>query len=984
MTPAYWKLNNSLLMDDSLNALIHENGSKGKYWELLKFELRILFMERGKKMKEDYKRDENELIAEIISLSSMLPENMSEVQKANLHTLQLKLDQLYISKAKGAFIRSRAKWLEEGEQNSSYFFKLEKQRQNKNGITHLTVNGSVVDNPKDIAKICGNFYETLYKSKQSTDEINALFNSLGEVRTIGEVNKKICDTPISITEIKDAIKKLKLNKSPGVDGLSSEFYKLFSEEIAPFLLNVFEESLNFEELPPSLNQGLITLIPKPQKDVLLLDNWHPISLLNNDYKIFALCLANKLKMVLNDIIDESQNGFMSGRYIIDNIRLVLDILDYSDLISDNSFILFLDFHKAFDSIEHQFLLKALDVFGFEECFKKSIRTLYASGNSSIKLPYGTTKRFRIERGIRQGCPVSPYLFLLPMQILSIYIKESSLKGISIAGRTISLSQLADDTTLFLQDRSQIDMAVKLLDKFSVASGLKLNLSKCELLPIKACNEKEISGIPVKFKVKYLGVIIVKDQVIRMNENFNPIISTLTQRFNLWLQRDLTITGRVLLSKAEGLSRFVYASSSLDISKDLYIKIDKILFDFIWKKKSHLIRRNVMINKLSSGGFNALDFSTLHSSFKIKWVKRYPKNPNSLWNFISTFVFEALGGLHFLLRCNYKIEKLPAKLSSFHKQLLLCWSLVYKHNFSPHKCYIWNNQDICFKHKTLFFKSWVDHNMLLVRQLFNKEGHMFTYEEFLSEFNFPVPPREYAIIFDAIPSGLKMLLSSSTTDISMETTPSNLYIGNSDPFLNSKTNNKCIRDLVLRNTICKPSSVFYWNNLYIDIDWKKTWSLNRKYCISNKVREVSLKILHRCYPVNTVIAKYRLNIDPLCSFCHHTEETINHMFWDCTHSQGFWQDLNLLLNRKLNTQIKFKTEYILFGCLDDIVSIKKTYIINFIILLAKFHIHTSKYSKQKPNLTVFLAYLKFYLDTLKLCTNPKAVKTRTLCDEFDLP
>lgn len=144
---------------------------------------------------------------------------------------------------------------------------------------------------------------------------------------------------------------------------------------------------------------------------------------------------------------------MSGRYIIDNIRLILDILDYSDLITDNSFILFLDFRKAFDSIEHQFMFKALDLFGFGEQFKKSIRTLYTSGNSSVKLSHGTTKRFRIERGIRQGCPVSAYLFLLPMQILAYYIKNSSLKGISIAGKIISLSQLADDTTVFTGQRS---------------------------------------------------------------------------------------------------------------------------------------------------------------------------------------------------------------------------------------------------------------------------------------------------------------------------------------------------------------------------------------------------------------------------------------------------------------------------------------------------------------------------------------------------
>ena len=85
---------------------------------------------------------------------------------------------------------------------------------------------------------------------------------------------------------------------------------------------------------------------------------------------------------------------------------------------------------------------------------------------------------------------------------------------------------------------------------------------------------------------------------------------------MWSQRDLSITGRVLLSKAEGLSSMVYASSALDVPNDVNAQVDKLLFNFIWKKKSHLIKKNVMINKLSSGGFNVLDFNTLHSSFEI--------------------------------------------------------------------------------------------------------------------------------------------------------------------------------------------------------------------------------------------------------------------------------------------------------------------------------------------------------------------------------
>lgn len=143
-------------------------------------------------------------------------------------------------------------------------------------------------------------------------------------------DRSYCDSPLTVEEVCTSISALKANKSPGTDGLTAEFYKSFSNLLAPFLLQVFTESIENNTLPPTLTQGLITLIPKPNKDLLFIDNWRPISLLNNDCKIMALILANRIKEVLDTIIDETQSGFMRNRHISNNIRLVLDLLDYSD------------------------------------------------------------------------------------------------------------------------------------------------------------------------------------------------------------------------------------------------------------------------------------------------------------------------------------------------------------------------------------------------------------------------------------------------------------------------------------------------------------------------------------------------------------------------------------------------------------------------------------------------------------------------------
>ena len=145
---------------------------------------------------------------------------------------------------------------------------------------------------------------------------------------------------------------------------------------------------------------------------------------------------------------------MKGRHISNNIRLVLDLIDYADYCPDDSFILFLDFHKAFDTIEHKFMFQALQKFGFGKYFCSAIETMYKKVNCSIKMCTGTSPRFDLSCGIRQGCPVSPYFFLICAQLLSDFIKQSPIKGISIAGKEIIMSQLADDT-LFKKNASQI-------------------------------------------------------------------------------------------------------------------------------------------------------------------------------------------------------------------------------------------------------------------------------------------------------------------------------------------------------------------------------------------------------------------------------------------------------------------------------------------------------------------------------------------------
>uniref|UniRef100_A0A669EC77 Reverse transcriptase domain-containing protein n=1 Tax=Oreochromis niloticus TaxID=8128 RepID=A0A669EC77_ORENI len=868
----YWKLNSSLLQNDDVKkdlkdliskfwSIAQEDLKYGNNWELLKFEIGKYLRKVGSLNAKSKRLEEENIISQITQLSNKQIYTLTEEDKLNLAKLQDKLDCLYSDKAKGAFIRSRSKWLEEGERNSHYFFSLEKKHSSINNISKLMINGVITEDYRLISKHCSHFYKELYSSTFSQEAADHLLESLN-VKSISQEDSILCDQPISLEEVKNAIGLLKNNKSPGTDGLTAELYKTFSEELSPFLLEVFVESIGNQQLPTTMNQGLTTLIPKPNKDLLMIDNWRPISLLNNDYKLFALIIANRLKMVLESVIDETQSGFMPKRHITNNIRLVLDILDYSDLINSNVFILFLDFYKAFDTVEHEFIFQALDKYGFGTYFSTAIKTLYHNSNSSIKLTNGTSPRFNIQRGIRQGCPISPYLFLLIAQLLSNHIKSSNVKGISLIGKDLLITQLADDTTLFLKDEYQIFIAIETISMFSKASGLYLNIPKCELMAIKECSKTALCNIPIKQEVRYLGIIITKNQE-RITQNFYPILEKLKHRFNQWLLRDLSLKGRVLITKAEGISRLAYAALALHLDNKLIKEVDKLLFNFIWKNRTHYIKKTVLMNPYVNGGLNVLDFNTLNNTFKINWLKNLITKPTSIWNTIPVFMFSKLGGTEFFLTCNFDIDKTPLKISAFHRQAFLAWTLIYKHNFSPHSYYIWNNKDILFKRKSLFLDSWFRNNIVLVNQLFDLNGTLFSYEEFCLHFNLAINRHDYTKVFGSIPSGVCMLFKNQPNITSFHrplASPIQTLVGKIC-FSKQSKNNKSIRALFQSSITTVPYVIFFWNRLSDGIMWNEVWRLPNQFLITNKIKDISYKLIHRIYPSKDYLqSKFSLDID----------------------------------------------------------------------------------------------------------------------------
>ena len=227
----------------------------------------------------------------------------------HMKKLRNELDELYSLNAKGAQIRSRAKYIEEGEQNSKFFLGLEKSRQKSNIINCLSVGENDVTKDEDILDAAAKFYDELYKSKCISDNIiDECMNDVDIMSTLTKEESNTLDGKILYQECESVVKKLAPNKSPGLDGISNEFYKTFRSDIGKLIVDSFNESYEKRELTESQRTAVIALLYK-KGDAKLLKNYRPISLTNSDYKILAFCLANRLQSVIKNIIHPSQVSY---------------------------------------------------------------------------------------------------------------------------------------------------------------------------------------------------------------------------------------------------------------------------------------------------------------------------------------------------------------------------------------------------------------------------------------------------------------------------------------------------------------------------------------------------------------------------------------------------------------------------------------------------------------------------------------------------
>ena len=433
---------------------------------------------------------------------------------------------------------------------------------------------------------------------------------------------------------------------------------MFWEDIKWLVIDSFNEAFSEKELAETHNYSIIKLLFK-KKNREELKNYRPISLANIDYKLLANVLASRLHTVIGNLVSPEQTAYIRGRYIGENVRLLLDVIEFTKEKQIAGVALFLEFMKAFDSLEWNFLMKCLKKFKFKDSFCQWIQIIYSQCKASVNVNGYLTQTISMRRGIRQGCPLSGLLFILCAEFLCLHIKQAnSYKGIDldlgINMVELKITQYADDTCLYLQNPEDIQNCLNIVREFSNVSGLYVNLEKTESLCLGRLEGQIPAVSSIRWPtepIRYLGIYVGHNPITCNKLNWEDKLEAFQKLIDNLRIRKLTIFGRVLICKTLALPKLVYAASLLPIPDGIVKRINKILFNFIWGCKDQ-IRRKTVINKVRDGGLQMLDVDSHFLALKGAWVPRISVNSHKIYAKIGRYYVDKIADITIIIKMNF--------------------------------------------------------------------------------------------------------------------------------------------------------------------------------------------------------------------------------------------------------------------------------------------------------------------------------------------
>ena len=680
---SYWKFNSSLLKDldyiDFMNIFLTNNivnyptdQNMLIWWDELKSHIRSATISfcKNKKRRERFT---------INTLQKEYKEFIKEGKHHEATNTKEQIKKIDLENMKGAQIRSKALQLE-GEKPSKYFLYKELSNNKKKLVKRiLNDKGEVITESEGILNYFKTYFANLFEYKDVDDDIIDEF--LTDLPCIDQEDKEMLDKCITVDEIVTSLNNFQNNKTPGSDGLTKEFYICFIDKLLPILLELYNVMFENGFMSNSQKLSYISVICKNDNNPENVCSYRPISLLNVDYKILTKLLSKRLEYVLDKVIHPDQTCSIPSRSIIDNCHIIRDIIEYSEIKNINGILLSLDQEKAFDQVSHHYLLNVLKAFGIGDNFIKWIKIIYNDISSSVIINHFISDPFPVFRSVRQGCCLSPLLYVLCLEPVLIKIrKDNDVKGFQIPGNTTEqkISAFADDCNFSIKDDKSADKVIKHFERFGKASGSKLNKVKSKGLYLGKWKTRADHpfGISWVKKIKIFGILFGD---VSKSDIWNPIIRKIVNALNLYKSRIMSLYGKACVINTMCLSKLWYVASVMYVPEDIIAIIDKEIFKFLWgENRMELLSRNTCYFPKRKGGISLNNVLIKIASIQLAQISKIVYNQDVSWTAFGDFwlgiQLKRFNDYSFSNTIPHCIEDLPVYYDSLRKTLLFVRNL----------------------------------------------------------------------------------------------------------------------------------------------------------------------------------------------------------------------------------------------------------------------------------------------------------------------
>ena len=687
-------------------------------------------------------------------------------------------------------------------------------------------------------------------------------------------------------------------------------------------------------------------------------HWRPIVLLDADFKVLSKVLANRIQSTLGSLIHENQTGFVKSRLITENLRKFLDIIEYAELKNIPGVLISIDFEKAFDKIEYQAVYKAMAWFNFGENLIKMVKVLFEDFHMCVLNNGFRSRPFSATKGLFQGNPIAPYLFIIVMEVLAVKIRANSkIKGLKIKNQEVLLALFADDLGLILDnDQRSWNKVVHTFSWFERNTGMSINYEKTVVYRLGSLRNTQARFYSQRKMIwsdkplKVLGVTLTsnKEELIRLN--YDSIFEKIEALTKIWLQRGLSFFGKIAIVNTLVASQFNYKLAVLPKLPPEYVKkFYKIVLNFVWNNRAPKISKHIVTSLKEDGGAGMVNLEKRELALKLKWVIHLEKIPD-LKELVFEMINNPIGDLIWQANLDKKYKKQLVMNNEFWRDILFDWmdiANVQPQNLTEiRRQVLWFNSRICIDNSFIYYPHWHEAGIALVADILDEEGNFLTYQDLVEKMGKQIPFTEYLGIKQAIQNSWKHIMN-----IKEEKGKTHLYEElktclNVSKKIYSMLNSN---SELLRNK-CEKLNKECDTHYEIEEMIKMTRDIN-KTTICVKLRSFQYRMLMNAIVTKTRLYRYNITQNNRCTFCEIDRESIKHLFFECPHSQILW--------RYVEDRYKCTLTYSMIVTNSAIINPKHP--LNTVILIVKYYIYSTKCKQQRVSVTGCKNFIVNYIN-----------------------